>query len=41
MGLPEDGSGARVHVRFPLASMEELERNEQELREPLARITPG
>lgn len=37
----DDGSGARVQVRFPLASVEELERNDQELRELFARLVPG
>lgn len=36
----EDGSRARVHVRFSLALMEELEWNDQERRGMLVRIPP-
>ncbi|HEY0733612.1 MAG TPA: hypothetical protein VGD69_01795 [Herpetosiphonaceae bacterium] len=37
----DDGGGARVHLRFPLASIEELARNDHERREVFARLMPG
>jgi signal transduction histidine kinase len=38
LGNLEDGQGARVRMRFPLASLDELERNEVEEREVLLRL---
>lgn len=34
----DDSSGGRVQVRFPLVSVEELERHDQALRELFARL---